>query len=108
VRVSGPDTSAWIATLPAWLLGCTVMCAGLVGVCRRFERARPAGAGSAQTAAIGILCAAVGLFTVSRVGLDGLVDGRPFVSAASLLLVAAGYRLLGGRIRARACASVQR
>ncbi|HEY9418195.1 MAG TPA: hypothetical protein VIQ30_25830 [Pseudonocardia sp.] len=49
----------------------------------------------------------MGLFAVSRLGLDGLIDGRPVTAAASLLLVAAGYRLLGGRSRTKTCASVQ-
>ncbi|HTK62299.1 MAG TPA: hypothetical protein VL595_07985 [Pseudonocardia sp.] len=112
LRVPGAESSAWLLTLTLWLLCCSAVCAALVAGCRRFERSRPAGAGAAHAAAMGILCAAVGLFVLSRVGLDGLVDGRPWTSAGSLLLVTGGYRLLGDSARTRdaqteACASVQ-
>jgi hypothetical protein len=103
----GLPRAGWVLALPVWLLACALACAGLVALCRRFERSRPTGTGTAASAAIGVLCAAVGLFAVSRVGLDGLVEGRPAVAVAALLLVAAGYRVLGARDSARACASVQ-
>lgn len=106
-RATGADTAGWALMLPVWLLGCALACAALVALCRRFERSRVMASEAAPTAPIGVLCAAVGLFAVSRVGLDGLVEGRPLIAAASLLLVAAGYRLMGGRVRTKACASVQ-
>lgn len=111
LTVPGAESSAWVVTLPVWLLCCSLVCAGLVAACHRFERSRPVGPGSPRAAATGILCAAVGLFVVSRVGLDGLVDGRPWTSAGSLVLVTGGCLLLSGsRPRAaqtKACASVQ-
>lgn len=97
VRLPAADTPVWFAALAGWLIACSVVCAGLVAGFRRFEAARGMGAG--RYPVVGLLAAAVGLFTVSRIGLDGLVDGRPAGPLVALLLVAAGYRVLRGSIR---------
>jgi Acyltransferase family len=94
-RLPGTDTPLWIPALAGWLTACSVACFGIVALFRRFER--PADAlvrGSVRTPAVvaGTLAAAVGLFAVSKVGLDGLVteQGLPGAAAAPLVLVAAG------------------
>jgi hypothetical protein len=96
IRLPSADAPAWLLVLPLWLAGCGLVCAALVGWFRRFEAARQVGGGSSRGAVLGLLGAAAGLFAVSRVGLDGLVDGQPVGTVSALLLVAAGYRLLGG------------
>jgi hypothetical protein len=35
----------WVLTLSAWLLCCTLVCVGLVALCRRFEHSRVTGRG---------------------------------------------------------------
>jgi hypothetical protein len=96
-RLPAADTPVWFAALAGWLIACSVVCAGLVAGFRRFEAVRTVGTG--RYPVVGLLAAAVGLFTVSRIGLDGLMDGRPAGPLVALLLVAAGYRLLNGSAR---------
>lgn len=78
------------AALPLWLLACALVCAPLVVALRRFERPRPVAAGRPSAALAGTLAAALGLFTISHVGLDSA--GWPQLT--SLALVAAGVRTL--------------
>lgn len=95
-RLPAADTPMWFAALAGWLAACSVACVGLVALFRRFERPADApGHGSLRTpaAVAGTLASAVGLFAVSKVGLDGLVtdQGLPGVLVVvPLVLVAAG------------------
>jgi small-conductance mechanosensitive channel len=93
------DTPLWFPALAGWLTACSLACVGLVALFRRFER--PAGAqesGSVRTpaAVAGTLASAVGLYAVSKVGLDGLVteQGLPGAVVVPLVLVAAGALVL--------------
>ncbi len=87
VRLPAADTPWWLVVLPVWLAGCAGVCAVLVRALRRFEASRASGNGSAAVASAGVVCAVVGLFGVSRVGLDGLVAGRPAAAALALVLL---------------------
>jgi hypothetical protein len=95
VRLPAADTPLWFPALAGWLIACSLACVGIVALFRRFER--PADAlvrGSVRPALVvaGTLASAVGLFVVSRIGLDGLVteQGLPGAAVVPLLLVAAG------------------
>jgi hypothetical protein len=94
-RLPAADTPLWFPALAGWLAACSLACAGIVAVFRRFER--PADAlvrGSVPTPVVvaGTLASAVGLFAVSKVGLAELVtdQGLPGVVVVPLVLVAAG------------------
>jgi Acyltransferase family len=94
-RLPAADTPLWFAGLAGWLLACSLACVGIVALFRRYER--PAAAlvrGSVRTPAVvaGTIAAAVGLFAVSKVGLDGLVteQGLPGAAMVPPALVAAG------------------
>lgn len=98
-RLPAAESPGWFAGLAGWLAACTLACAGLVALFRRFER--PAEAlvrGSVGTPVVvaGTLSVAVGLFAVSRTGLDGLVteQGLPGAVVVPLALVAAGAAAL--------------
>jgi peptidoglycan/LPS O-acetylase OafA/YrhL len=95
VRLPAADTPLWFPALAGWLIACSLACVGIVALFRRFER--PADAlvrGSVRPALVvaGTLASAVGLFVVSRIGLDGLVteQGLPGAAVVPLLLVATG------------------
>ncbi len=96
-RLPAADTPLWFPALAGWLTACSLACVGIVALFRRFERVAP-GRGSVRTpvAVAGTLAAAVGLFAVSKVGLDGLVteQGLPGAVAVPLVLVAAGALVL--------------
>jgi hypothetical protein len=94
-RLPAADTLLWFPALAGWLAACSLACVGIVALFRRFER--PAGAlvrGSVPTPVVvaGTLASAVGLFAVSKVGLDGLMteQGLPGAVVVPLVLVAAG------------------
>jgi hypothetical protein len=97
----------WLLVLPGWLTACALICAGLVVLCRRFERPRPPAAVRTGAAVTGVVAAALGLFAVSETGLDGLVSWRagtaagaaPLPASVALALVALGVLLLRGRRR---------
>ncbi|MBB6375067.1 hypothetical protein BKA01_002289 [Pseudonocardia eucalypti] len=84
--VTVPAASA----LPLWLLACTLVCALLVVALRRFERPRPAGTGHPAAAVAGTVAAALGLFAISRLGLDSAA----WPQLTSLALLAAGVLTL--------------
>lgn len=89
-RLPAADTPLWFAGLAGWLIACSTACVGIVALFRRFERPPAALVrGSVGTPAVvaGTLASAVGLFVVSKVGLDGLVTGQGFPGAAALPLV---------------------
>jgi hypothetical protein len=82
IRPPPAGTALWWAVLPVWLLSCAVPLVLLVALFRRAERlpAPQAGGRSAAAtavAAVGVVAAALGIFVVSQVGLDGLLAGRP-------------------------------
>jgi fucose 4-O-acetylase-like acetyltransferase len=82
IRPPPAGTAAWWALLPVWLLSCVVPLVLLVAVFRRAERVPVPGAGAhnvaaTTVAATGGVLAALGIFVVSQVGLDGLLVGRP-------------------------------
>ncbi len=98
-RLPAADTPLWFPALAGWLIACSLACVGIVALFRRFER--PADAlvrGRVRTPAVvaGTLASAVGLFAVSKVGLDGLVteQGLPGVAVIPLVMVAAGASAL--------------
>ncbi|MDT7635047.1 MAG: hypothetical protein QOI50_6977 [Pseudonocardiales bacterium] len=107
VHLPAADTPVWLLVLPGWLTACTLICAGLVVLCRRFERPRPPAAVRTGAAVTGVVAAALGLFAVSETGLDGLVSWRagtaagaaPLPASVALALVALGVLLLRGRRR---------
>jgi len=107
VHLPAADTSVWLLVLPGWLTACALICAGLVVLCRRFERSRPPAAVRTGAAVTGVVAAALGLFAVSETGLDGLVSWRagtaagaaPLPAWVALALVALGVLLLRGRRR---------
>jgi hypothetical protein len=107
VHLPAADTPVWLLVLPGWLTACTLICAGLVVLCRRFERPHPPAAVRTGAAVTGVVAAALGLFAVSETGLDGLVSWRagtasgaaPLPASAALALVALGVLLLRGRRR---------
>jgi fucose 4-O-acetylase-like acetyltransferase len=78
-------TAHWWALLPLWIASCSVPLVLLVAVFRRAERlpgpsaGPPGGPSRVRTvaAAVGVALAALGIFVVSQVGLDGLLAGRP-------------------------------
>jgi hypothetical protein len=95
VRLPAADTPVWFLALAGWLAACSLACLGIVTLFRRFEL--PAASlvrGSVEWPVVvaGTLASAVGLFAVSKVGLDGLVTehGLPSAAAVALGLVAAG------------------
>jgi Acyltransferase family len=96
-RLPAADTPLWFPALAGWLTACSLACVGIVALFRRFERVAP-GRGSVRTpvAIAGTLAAALGLYAVSKVGLDGLVteQGLPGAVAVPLVLVAAGALVL--------------
>ncbi len=96
-RLPAADTPLWFPALAGWLTACSLACVGIVALFRRFERVAP-GRGPVRTpvAVAGALAAAVGLYAVSKVGLDGLVteQGLPGAVAVPLVLVAAGALVL--------------
>jgi hypothetical protein len=97
-RLPAADTPLWFPALAGWLAACSLACVGMVALFRRFERVAP-GRGSVRTpiAVAGTLAAAVGLYAVSKVGLDGLVTEQGLPGAAAvvpLVLVAAGALVL--------------
>jgi hypothetical protein len=101
VRLPAADTVLWFPALAGWLIACSLACVGFVGLFRRFEL--PADAlvrGSVRTPVVvaGTLAVAVGLFVVSKTGLDGLVteQGLPGAVVLPLVLVAAGVMALRG------------
>jgi hypothetical protein len=94
-RLPAADTPLWFLALAGWLAACSLACVGLVALFGRFERSAGAlGRGPVRTpvAVAGTLAAAVGLFAVSEVGLDGLLteQGLPGAAVIPLVLVAAG------------------
>jgi hypothetical protein len=94
-RLPAADTPLWFLSLAGWLTACSLACLGLVALFGRFERSAGAlGRGPVRTpiAVAGTLAAAVGLFAVSEVGLDGLLteQGLPGAAVIPLVLVAAG------------------
>jgi acyltransferase-like protein len=94
-RLPAVESPLWFPALAGWLAACSAACVGVVALFRRFERPSDALVhGSVPTSAVvaGTLAAAVGLFAVSKVGLDGLVTehGLPGAVAVPLVLVAAG------------------
>jgi hypothetical protein len=107
VHLPAADTPVWLLVLPGWLTGCALVCAGLVVLCRRFERLRPPAAVRTGAAVTGVVAAALGLFAVSETGLDGLVSwraqtaagGAPLPASVALAMVALGVLLLRGRRR---------
>jgi hypothetical protein len=107
VHLPAADTPMWLLVLPGWLTACALICAGLVVLCRRFERPRPPAAVRTGAAVTGVVAAALGLFAVSETGLDGLVSWRagtaagaaPLPASVALALVALGVLLLRGRRR---------
>jgi hypothetical protein len=107
VHLPAADTPMWLLVLPGWLTACALICAGLVALCRRFERPRPPAAVRTGAAVTGVVAAALGLFAVSETGLDGLVSWRagtaagaaPLPASVALALVALGVLLLRGRRR---------
>jgi Acyltransferase family len=96
-RLPAADTPLWFPALAGWLTACSLACVGIVALFRRFERVAP-GRGSVGTpvAVAGTVAAAVGLYAVSKVGLDGLVteQGLPGAVVVPLVLVAAGALVL--------------
>jgi hypothetical protein len=96
-QLPAADTPLWFPALAGWLTACSLACVGIVALFRRFERVAP-GRGSVRTpvAVAGTLAAAVGLYAVSKVGLDGLVteQGLPGAVVVPLVLVAAGALVL--------------
>jgi hypothetical protein len=96
-RLPAADTLLWFPALAGWLTACSLACVGIVALFRRFERVAP-GRGSVRTpVAVGAaLASAVGLYAVSKVGLDGLVteQGLPGAVVVPLVLVAAGALVL--------------
>jgi peptidoglycan/LPS O-acetylase OafA/YrhL len=94
-RLPAADTGWWLLVLPAWLVACTLVCAGLVVVFRRFERLRPPAPVGPVAAVTGLLAAAVGLFAVSETGLNAATTAA-YPSPAALLSVAlVGLAALG-------------
>jgi hypothetical protein len=96
-QLPAADTPLWFPALAGWLTACSLACVGIVALFRRFERVAP-GRGSVRmpVAVAGTLAAAVGLYAVSKVGLDGLVteQGLPGAVVVPLVLVAAGALVL--------------
>lgn len=96
-QLPAADTLLWFPALAGWLTACSLACVGIVALFRRFERVAP-GRGSVRTpVAVGAaLASAVGLYAVSKVGLDGLVteQGLPGAVVVPLVLVAAGALVL--------------
>jgi hypothetical protein len=100
-RLPAADTPLWFPALAGWLIACSLACVGIVALFRRFERAPDALVrGSVRTPAVvaGTLASAVGLFAVSKIGLDGVVteQGLPGAVVVPLVLVAAGVSALRG------------
>jgi Acyltransferase family len=96
-RLPAADTPLWFPALAGWLTACSLACVGIVALFRRFERVA-ASRGSARTPVVvgAALASAVGLYAVSKVGLDGLVteQGLPGAVVVPLVLVAAGALVL--------------
>jgi hypothetical protein len=102
VRLPAADTVRWFPALAGWLIACSLACLGIVALFRRFERPAEAlvrGAVRTPVVAAGTLAAAVGLFVVSKIGLDGLVteQGIPGAVVLPLALIAVGAAALRGR-----------
>jgi hypothetical protein len=100
-RLPAADTPLWFPALAGWLIACSLACVGIVALFRRFERAPDALVrGSVRKPAVvaGTLASAVGLFAVSKIGLDGVVteQGLPGAVVVPLVLVAAGVSALRG------------
>jgi len=95
VGLPAADTPLWFAGLAGWLAACSLVCVGVVALFRRFERTPAAlvrGTVATPVVVAGTLASAVGLYAVSKTGLDGLVTEQGLAGAAvvPLLLVAAG------------------
>jgi hypothetical protein len=98
-RLPAAETPLWFAGLAGWLMACTLTCAAVVALFRRFERPPAAlvrGSVGTPVVVAGTLAAAAGLFAVSTIGLDGLVteQGLPGAAVVPLALVAAGASAL--------------
>lgn len=73
-------TTAWWLTVPLWWLACLVCLWPLVRLFQRFERVRPSAPAPSTrrtdiSAVLGVIITAVGLYTVSQIGVDGLFTG---------------------------------
>jgi Acyltransferase family len=95
VQLPAADTVLWFPALAGWLVACSLACVGVVGLFRRFERPADAlvrGEVRPPVVVAATLASAVGLFAISRMGLDELVaaQGLPGAAVLPLLLVAGG------------------
>jgi acyltransferase-like protein len=103
VRLPAADTPLWFPALAGWLVACSLACVGVVGLFRRFERSADAlvrGSVRPPVVVAATVASAIGLFAISRMGLDELVaaQGLPGAAVLPLLLVAAGaFALRGAR-----------
>ncbi|MFI5908193.1 acyltransferase family protein [Dactylosporangium sp. NPDC051541] len=98
-------TAGWWGIFPVWIAACAVPLAALLLLFRWAERVPappPTGAGPV-TAAAGVCLAAIGVFVVSQVGLDGLflgaseeVNGVTLAGWMGLAALLAGLVLLRG------------
>jgi hypothetical protein len=96
VRLPAADTLWWLPVLALWLIACTVGCAGLVALFRRFERSRLRAEVSDRAATVAVVCAGAGLFWVSETGLENLSLSNP-APATAIGLVSVAVVILRGR-----------
>jgi hypothetical protein len=100
VQLPSADTLWWLAVLALWLVACTLVCAGLVALFRRFERfERHAEVGN-RASAVAVISAGAGLFWVSETGMEKLTLTHP-APATAIGLVALAVLILRGRQPAR-------
>jgi fucose 4-O-acetylase-like acetyltransferase len=97
VRLPAATAPGWPVVMLGWLAACALCCALPVSIFRRVEHYRAPVHGAAALPVLGGLAAAVGLYLLSQVGLDGLtslrvqtVYGVPVTAGMALALLAAG------------------
>ncbi|GAA4160249.1 hypothetical protein GCM10022251_38050 [Phytohabitans flavus] len=112
LRPPPAGTARWLAFLPLWVLLCAVPLVLLVRLFRYPEQAsartkdtQPVGQRRRLAAVAGLTLAALGIFVVSQVGLDGMLSGRTeqvlvFHLPAWLAILAIGAGTLLLRLRA--------